>query len=103
MPAIIPAGTQVNGVTCRVLTSFDDVKGLTTFSIGDGSDTDRWGSGIARTAATTTAIPDFTISGPVYYRKTADVVLTADTGTFDAAAGSIRCTVHFMNLVAETS
>lgn len=100
---LIPAASLVKGVSCRVTTTFDDGSGLTTFSIGDGSDADRWGAAITRTSGTTTNIASFTITSPVYYAAAANIVLTADAGTFNVAAGAARCTVHYETITAATS
>jgi hypothetical protein len=51
--SLIPAGSFVLGITARIETTFDNSSGLTSFSVGDGSDADRWGTGIAITAGTT--------------------------------------------------
>jgi hypothetical protein len=59
---LIPAGSFVLGITLRVETTFDNTSSLTTFSVGDGSDADRWGTAIARTAGTTVDLTDATAS-----------------------------------------
>lgn len=97
---LIPAGSLVLGVTIRV-TSAVSGAGLGTMSIGDGTDADRWGTGIALAAGTTTTIADFTISSPVYYAAATGVVLTGNAGQFDA--GAVRLTVHYLSLTAATS
>ena len=102
---LIPAGSMVVGVCIRVTTGFGETNGLTTLSIGDGSDVDRWGIGIAHTAGTTTGIADFTITGPVYYAAATSVVITgAGNGgdEFDAT-GQVRITVYYFSLTAPTS
>ncbi len=95
---LIPAGSFVLGVTVRVTT---EIEGATTFTIGDGSDVDRWGTGIALAAGTTTTIADFTAAGFGQFVAANDVVLTA-TGS-DFTAGAVRITVHYLDLTAATS
>jgi hypothetical protein len=94
----IPAGSLVTGVTVRVTTL---ITGATSISIGDGTDADRWGTGIAVAANTTTSIANFTITTPVYYAAATNVVLTAAGSDF--TAGAVRITVHYMSLSAPTS
>lgn len=100
---LIPAGSLVIGVDTRVLTTFDNSSGLTTFSIGDGTDADRFGLNIARTAGTTTTLANTTITSAPLYAAATNIVLTADAGTFNVAAGQIRITVHYISLTAATS
>lgn len=100
---LIPAGSLVIGVSTRVTTTFDNSSGLTTFSIGDGTDADRWGAAIARTSGTTTTLANATITSAPIYAAATSVVMTADAGTFNVAAGVIRVTVHYIDLTAETS
>jgi hypothetical protein len=85
---LIPAGSFVIGLTLRVETTFDNSSSLTTFSVGDGSDADRWGTAIARTAGTTVDLTDATASPGGWFIAANDVVLTADAGTFNVAGGS---------------
>lgn len=96
--SLIPANSLVLGVTIRVTTT---VTGATSMSIGDGSDADRWGTGIAVASGTTTNIADFTITGPVYYGSANDVVLTAGGSNF--TGGAVRITVHYISLTPATS
>lgn len=95
---LIPAGSMVIGVTVRVTTLIETA---TSFTIGDGSDADRWGTGIAVALNTTTGIPDFTIASPVYYSAATSVVLTATGGNF--SAGAVRITVHYISITPPTS
>ncbi len=90
---LIPAGTLVWGVTCRVTTL---ITGATSFEVGDGTDADRWGHLIAVAANTTTSIADFTIASPVYYAAATSVVLTANVSDF--TAGVVKAIVHYMKL-----
>ena len=100
--SLIPAGALVLGVVARVVTSFGNGHGLTTFKIGDGTDDDRWGNTIARTTGTTTDGTYFTIANPVYYAAATNVVLTSIGGNFDSN-GQARVTVIYVDFVGPTS
>jgi hypothetical protein len=100
---LIPAGSLVIGVTLRVTTTFDNTASLTTFNIGDGTDADRWGAAIVRTANTTTTNANTTITSVPIYAAATSVVLTAVAGTFHVAGGVARVTVHYISLTAPTS
>jgi hypothetical protein len=95
---IIPAGAVVLGVTTRVVTL---VTGATSYAIGDGSDADRWGTGIAVAKDTVSGNADCTITSIPVYAAATNVVLTAGGSNF--TAGAIRVTVHYLLPVAETS
>lgn len=95
---LIPAGSLVLGVTTRVTTV---ITGATSYSVGDGTDADRWGATIAVTAGTTSGLADITIASPVYYAAATSVVLTAAGSDF--TAGAVRVTVHYIALTAATS
>jgi hypothetical protein len=97
---LIPAGSLVIGVDARVTTVIAGA-GLGSFSIGDGSDADRWGTGIALTAGTTVTLANATITSVPIYAAATSVVLTANAGQFDS--GVIRLTVHYLSLTAATS
>lgn len=95
---LIPAGSMVVGVTTRVTTL---MTGATSYSIGDGTDADRWGATISPALNTTSGIADFTIASPVYYAAATSVVLTAAGSDF--TAGVVRITVHYINLTVAAS
>lgn len=84
----IPANSLVLGMTCKVTTVLAGA-GLTTFSIGDGTDADRWGTGIAIAAGTTVNLGATTIASPVYYSSATSIVLTAAAGVF--STGVLSC------------
>lgn len=88
--AAIPAGSLFLGVTSRVTTL---ITGATSFKIGDGSDVDRWGATVAVAAGTTSGIPEFTITSPVYYAAATNIVLTANGSNF--TAGAVRLAVYY--------
>ena len=95
---LIPAASFIVGVTVRVTTT---ITGATTFTIGDGSDPDRWGAVIALSSGTTTTIADFTAAGFGQFATANDVVLTATGANF--TAGAVRIIVNFFSLTAATS
>ena len=95
---LIPAGCFLLGVTVRVTTA---ITGATSFSIGDGSDADRWGATIAVAAGTTTTIANFTANGFGQFTAANNVVLTANGGDF--ATGAVRVTAHYLDLSPATS
>ena len=88
----LPAGTLIDGVTCRVSPELAGA-GLTTFSIGDGSDVDRWGAAIAIALNTTTNISSYTVTAPAYQVAAGSIVLTAAAGVF--STGILTCTTHY--------
>ena len=98
--ALIPAGSLVIVVDARVTTILAGA-GLTTWSLGDGSDADRWAIGKALAAGTTVTLADATITSAPIYAAATDVVLTAAAGQFDS--GVIRLTVHYVSITAATS
>ena len=100
---LIPAGSFMLGLTARIQTTFDNSNGLTDFSVGDGSDADRWGTGIAITGDTTVDLTDATASPGGWFITANDVVLTSNGGNFDVAAGSIDIIIHYMDLTAATA
>lgn len=97
---LIPAGSLVIGIDARVTTTISGA-GLGSFSIGDGTDADRWGTGIALAAGTTVTLANATIATVPIYAAATSVVLTANAGQFDA--GVIRITVHYISLTAAGS
>lgn len=95
--ALIPAGSYVLGVTARVTTL---MTGATSFSIGDGTDADAWGTGILPALNTTTSSANFNITAPAFYAAATNVVLTSADGDF--TAGAVRLAVHYMQLTGPT-
>ena len=95
---LIPAGSVVLGVTLRVTTT---ITGSTSFTVGDGSDVDAWGTGITQIAGDNTTGADFTIVTVPIYAAVTSVVLTSTGGSF--TAGAVRLTVHYMDFTAATS
>lgn len=94
---LIPAGSIVLGVTVRVTTL---ITGATSFSIGDGTDADRWGATIAVAAGTTTTTANITITSVPIYAAATSVVLTAAGSNF--TAGAVHIEVQYINCSAPT-
>jgi hypothetical protein len=97
---LIPANSLVLGVTINVKTIIVGTTAV-SFAVGDGTDVDRWGTGIAFAAGTKTNISNFTIASPVYYGSATSVVLTPNAGTLDT--GEVRIAVHYISLTAATA
>lgn len=95
---LIPAGAVVLGITARVTTT---ITGATTFDIGDGSDVDAFGAGIALAAGTTSDNSNWTIANAPVYASATNIVLTANGSSF--TDGDVRLTVHYFTAVAPTS
>lgn len=91
---LIPDGALVIGVTCRVTTA---ITGATSFTVGDGTDVDKWGTGVAIAAGTKTSSADFTAIVSSYQSATS-VVLTATGSNF--TAGAVLVTVHYLDCAA---
>lgn len=86
----LPVGVYL-GMTCKVTTILAGA-GLTTISIGDGTDADRWGTGIAIAAGTTVNVANWTADPPWRYSAATSIVVTADAGVL--STGVLSCTPH---------
>lgn len=91
---LIPAGAWVLGVTTRINTALGDSNGTSSYTVGDGTDADRWGDSGAITEGTTTDNTDATAEATGSFASANDVVLTAVGGNFDGT-GDIRVAVHY--------
>lgn len=97
---LIPAKSLVLGVTIHPTTAITSGDGGTTYSVGDGTDIDRFGASVLFAADVDLA--NITSAGPTYYSSAASLVLTCDGGkTFNA--GVVRATVHYITLTPATS
>jgi hypothetical protein len=85
----LPAGTLIKAVTCRVNPALAGLL-LTTFSLGDGSDVDKWGSGLAIDLNTLVNVANYNITSPTYQVAAGSLVLTAAAGVF--STGILSCT-----------
>ena len=102
LTAVIPAGVQSLGVTCRVNTILAG-SGLTTWSLGDGTDTDLYGTTLVLAAGTTVDNTDYT-AGPLtqaWSASAGDLTMTAAAGQFDS--GNITCCANYIDMTAPTS
>jgi hypothetical protein len=102
--AAFPAGVIKLGAIVRVVTTFGNANGLTTFKAGDGTVTDRWGSALARTATVAptganTPANFLPLTAGAITAAAENVVLTATAGTFDATGQAI-VTACFLRLGA---
>jgi len=95
---LIPAGAKYLGVTTRITTELGGT--VTGYTVGDGSDADRWGTVSAITAGTTTSVPTAEPFG--FTAAALSVVLTALTANFNGT-GAIRVTVHYIDYAGPTS
>jgi hypothetical protein len=100
---LIPAGSVVIGVTTRVTTAVTGDAGFTGFSVGDGTDADRWGANLTPTINETSDGTDCTITSVPIYGAATSVVLTQVGGSTFSAGGVVRITVHYISLTAPTS
>jgi hypothetical protein len=96
---LIPAGSLVVGVTIHPTTAITSGDGATTYTVGDGTVANRWGTGIAFAADVTLA--NAVTLTPAIYPAATSVILTATAGTF--SGGVVRVTVHYITLAAATS
>ncbi len=92
---LIPAGSLVLGVTILVTSTFSNAS-LTSMTIGDGSDADRWGALIGLTAGTQTTGAAFTGTQPAFFASATSVVITG-TGANFAANGSLVVRAYYLS------
>jgi hypothetical protein len=96
--AVFPAGCMALGLTIHPTTAITSGTG-TTYKVGDGTDDDRWGTGIA--FANNVTMADAVVTAPVIFATAKDVILTVNTGTF--SGGVCRVTGYYIKLTAATS
>ena len=83
------------GGKCSSLGELYTISKQIGFSIGDGSDVDRWGSNVAPGLNETTDGTDYTITaGCPHYAAATSVVLTQVGGSTFVAGGVVRVVVH---------
>jgi len=97
--ACIPAGHYLLGVDCVVDTVIAGA-GASTFSLGDGTDVDLYGTAIAFSAGTTIDESDYTASPATqaWSSSAGDLTMTADAGQFDS--GQITCNCYTLDVTA---
>lgn len=99
---LIPAGSLLVGVTIRVTSTFSNTS-LTSFTAGDGTTADLFGTGVALTSGTTTTYANHkTTFTPKIYQSATSIVLTG-TGASFAANGTAEIVIFYYSLTAPTS
>lgn len=97
---IIPAGATLLGFGSRVTTLITSGAG-TSFTLGDGTTADLYGSGFAFTAGTTTGSADYKTPLTPLAPASRTVTATCTGGTF--TGGVIRCVVFYTTVTGPTS
>lgn len=99
---VIPAGAVLQSLSCRVDTVIAGA-GASTFSLGDGTDADLYGTALAFAAGTTVDTSDFTASPATqaWSASAGDLTMTANAGQFDS--GAITCCSKSITSTAPTS
>jgi hypothetical protein len=94
---LIPDGALLLGVTTKVTTALGVTNGTTGYTVGDGSDVDRWGDITGTASGTSSDNTNATVATAIGagFIAAQDVVLTAKTGNFDGT-GVIRVTAFFL-------
>jgi hypothetical protein len=87
----IPDGAVVVGVTTRVSTL---LTGATGYTIGDGTDADRWGDITGTAVGTTSDNRDWTAGTIECFTAGGNITLTAKTSNF--TAGAIEISVFYL-------
>jgi hypothetical protein len=87
----IPDGAVVVGVTTRVSTL---LTGATGYTIGDGTDADRWGDITGTAVGTTSDNRDWTAATIECFTAGGNITLTAKTSNF--TAGAIEISVFYL-------
>lgn len=97
---LIPAKANVLGVNTVVTVALGTGSGTTGYTVGDGSDVDRWGAVTGTAAGTDTDGNDATANPTGWFTAANNVVITAAGGNFDGT-GSIF--VHVMYTLTEAT
>lgn len=96
----ILAGRRILGVNTYVTATITG-SGVTGYTVGDGTDADRWGA-ITGTAIGTASAPDnYTDESVMIYNNLIDIVITAAGGSF--TGGTIRVVIYYQELGVPTS
>lgn len=101
LTGVIPAGALSLSVMCRVTTIIAGA-GASTFSLGDGTDADLYGTALAFAAGTTVTHADYTASPltQAWSASAGNLTLTADAGQFDS--GAITCCSFYLDTTGAT-
>lgn len=96
---LIPDGAVLMGLSTRVTGTITG-SGVTGYTVGDGSDVDRWGAITGTAIATTSSNADWTTTVNTVITTTS-VVITATGGVF--TAGAIRIVAWYFDCTPPTS
>lgn len=97
---LIPAKSNVLGVNTIVTTALGTGSGTTGYTVGDGSDADRWGAVTGTAAGTDTDQSDATADPRGWFSAANNVVITAAGGNFDGT-GAIFVDVAYLTTEAD--
>lgn len=97
--AFIPAGSLIVGVTARVTTL---ITGPASWDLGTAGNTTAFGTGLAKTAGTTTDGTNWTITSPIFV-ATATALRISGAGGVAFGAGVVRLTVHYIKCNAPSA
>lgn len=102
LTAVIPARVESLGVTCKVNTVIVGA-GATTFALGDGTDADLYGTGLAFAAGTVVGTSNYTAkpSTQAWSTSARNLTMTANAGQFDS--GNITCCSHYIQMTGPAS
>lgn len=92
---LIPDGALLIGLTTIINIALGTGNGTTGYTVGDGSDVDRWGALVATAKNSITENDDWTDGTNTHFIAAQSVVLTATGGNFDGT-GTIRVGVSYM-------
>lgn len=102
LTAVIPAKARCLAVTCRVNTILAGTS-LTTWSLGDGTDPDLYGTTLALAAGTTVGSANYTANPltQAWSASAGDLTMTAAAGQFDS--GNVTCCCNYYDATAPAS
>jgi hypothetical protein len=80
---LIPDGAVLVGLTSKVTVALGTGSGTTGYTIGDGSDVDRWGAIVGTTAGTSSDNTNWTATTIQAFTSAQDVIVTASGGNFN--------------------
>ena len=92
---LIPDGAVVVGVTTKVTVALGTGSGTTGYTVGDGSDVDRWGAIVGTAAGTSSDNTNWTATTVQAFTSAQDVVITASGGNFNGT-GTIYVSVQYL-------
>lgn len=92
---LIPAGAIPIRVSTKVVEELGDGNEITGYTVGDGSDADRWGDITGLAVGTSSDNLDWTVGTIEAFPSGGDVVLTPTGGDFDGD-GAIEITVEYL-------